>query len=137
MRYRRLSHRYTTVTSVWPAWPLDAIWPGERVRLLTQGRWQPDADIYETASTIQVVIDLAGLEDDQFEVQLFEDALVIQGHRQLPGGAEVTRYHAARIRQGPFALAVLLPTPVDAERVVARYERGLLAITLPKQPGGA
>jgi len=136
MRYRRLSHRYTTVTSTWPAWPLDTIWPGDRVRLLAQGRWQPDADIYETASTIQIVVDLAGVEDDQFEVQLFEDAVVVQGHRQLPG-AEATRYHAARIRQGPLALVVRLPTPVDAERVVARYERGLLAIALPKRAGEA
>jgi HSP20 family protein len=134
MRYRRLSHRYTTVTATWPAWPLDAIWPGDRVRLLAQGRWQPDADTYETASTIQILVDVAGLEDDQFEVQLFEDALVVQGHRYLPG-ADAMRYHAARIRQGPFTLAVLLPTPVDAERVVARYERGLLFITLPKRAG--
>jgi HSP20 family protein len=137
MRYRRLSYRYTTVSSAAHAWPLDAIWPGDRLRLLTQGRWWPDADAYETARTLEVVVDLAGLDDEHFEVQLFEDAVVVQGRRELPGRAEGARYHAATIRQGPFALALPLPVPVDAERVTARYERGLLSITLPKRGGGA
>jgi HSP20 family molecular chaperone IbpA len=137
MRYRRLSYRYTSVSSASQAWPLDDIWPGDRLRLLAQGRWLPDADAYETAGTIEIVVDLAGLDDDHFEVQLFEDALVVQGRRQLPGSAEGARYHAARIRQGAFALALPLPAPVDAERVTARYERGLLSITLPKRDGGA
>ena len=41
-------------------------------------------------------------------------------------------YHAARIRQGPFRVELALPAPVDPERVEARYERGLLHVTLPK-----
>jgi HSP20 family protein len=135
MRYRRLSYRYATVSSTVPAWPLVEVWPGDRLRLLVQGRWWPDADAYETAGTVEIVVELAGLDDDDFEVQLFEDALVVQGRRTLPRGAESVRYHAARIRQGPFVLALALPSPVDAEHVTARYERGLLSITLPKRDG--
>ena len=50
MRYRRLSYRYTTLTSSSAAlgWPLVEAWPGDRLRLLMQGRWRPDADAYET-----------------------------------------------------------------------------------------
>jgi HSP20 family protein len=136
MRYRRLSYRYTTLTSAAPAWPLVELWPEDRLRLLVQGWWRPDADAYETARTIEIVVDLAGLDDDDFEVQLFEDALVVQGRRELPRGAEGARYHAARIRQGPFALVLPLPAPVDPERVTTHYDRGLLSITLPKDGGG-
>jgi HSP20 family molecular chaperone IbpA len=42
-------------------------------------------------------------------------------------------YHAAGIRQGPFRIALALPAAVDPERVEARYERGLLRITLAKR----
>jgi HSP20 family molecular chaperone IbpA len=137
MRYRRLSYRYTTLTSSSAAlgWPLVEAWPGDRLRLLMQGRWRPDADAYETARTVEIIVDLAGLGDDDFEVQLFEDALVVQGRRELPRAVEGVRYQAARILQGPFALALPLPAPVDAEGVTARYERGLLSITLPKRIG--
>ena len=136
MRYRRLDYRYMTLTSAAPAWPLLESWPDDRLHLLMRGQWRPDADTYETPSTVEIVVDLAGLGEDDFEVQLFDDALVVQGHRRLARDRESARYHTARIRQGPFILALPLPAPVDPERVVARYERGLLSVTLAKRGGG-
>ncbi len=133
MRYRRLSYRYAVVVGSGPTWPFAEDWPGERLRFLVQGRWRPDADIYETTSTVEIVVDLAGVAEDDFEVQLFEDGLVIEGHRRLPACDEGAVYHAAGVRQGPFRVALPLPAPVDAEQVEARYDRGLLRITLPKR----
>jgi HSP20 family protein len=91
-------------------------------------------DTYETATAVEVVVDLAGVEEDDFEVQLFDDALVVEGHRQ-PLSQEGAVYHAAGIRHGPFRVELPLPAPVDPERVEARYDRGLLRITLPKRVG--
>ena len=71
-----------------------------------------------------------------FRSQLFEDVLVVEGHRQLPSCREGALYHAAGIRQGPFRVELPLPAPVDPERVEARYDLGLLRITLPKRAGG-
>ena len=132
MRYRRLSYRYTMVVRPGQTLPLGDIWQSDRLRLLVQPRWRPDADTYETATTVEIMVDLAGVEDDDLEVQLFEDVLVVEGRRQLPSCQEGAVYHAAGIRQGPFRVELPLPAPVDAERVEARYERGLLRITLPK-----
>ena len=136
MRYRRLSYRYAMVVQSSRPRPFGDIWEGDRLRVLVQGRWRPDADTYETADAIEVLVELAGLDEDDFEVQLFEDALVVEGHRRLPSCAEGAVYHAAGIRQGPFHVEVVLPSAVDADRVEARYERGLLRITLPKRTGG-
>jgi HSP20 family protein len=132
-RYRRLSYRSATVKRVGHAWPFGDIWQGDRLRLLVQPRWRPDADTYETAATVEIVVDLAGIEESDFEVQLFEDVLVIEGRRQLPSCQEGAVYYAAGIRQGPFQLELLLPAPIDPDRVEARYERGLLRLTLPKR----
>jgi HSP20 family molecular chaperone IbpA len=79
-----------------------------------------------------MVVDLAGVEEDDFEVQLFEDVVLVEGRRQLPSCDEGATYHAAGIRQGPFEVVLPLPAPVDPE-VHARYERGLLRITLSKR----
>jgi HSP20 family molecular chaperone IbpA len=133
MRYRHLSYRYAMVVQSGGTRPFGDIWESDRLRVLVQGRWRPDADAYETASSIEITVDLAGVEEDDFEVQLFEDALVVDGRRQLPACQEDARYHAAGIRQGPFRLELPLPAPVDAERVEARYDRGLLRIVLPKR----
>jgi HSP20 family protein len=133
MRYRRLSYRYTMVVHSGQMWPLGDIWQGDHPRLLVQASWRPDADMYETATTIEITVDLAGVEEEDFEVQLFEDVLVVEGRRFLPSCHEGAVYHAVGIRQGPFQVAVPLPTPVDPEHVEARYDRGLLRVTLPKR----
>jgi HSP20 family protein len=132
MRYRRLSYRYAMVVGSSQTWPLGA-WQSDRLRLLVQPRWRPDADTYETATTVEILVDLAGVEEDDLEMQLFEDVLVVEGRRRLPSCQEGAVYHAAGIRQGPFRVELPLPAPVDAERVEARYDRGLLRITLPKR----
>lgn len=132
MRYRRVTVRYATFTPAGQTWPFADLWQTDRLRLLVQPRWRPDTDTYETASTVEILVDLAGIEDDDVEVQLFDDVVVIEGRRQLSPGHEVVRYHAAAIRQGGFRVDVPLPVPVDLEGVDARYERGLLRITVPK-----
>jgi HSP20 family protein len=136
VRYRRLSYRYTVVTGSAPAARLlEDLWQSERVRLLMEARWRPDTDMYETASAFEIVVDLAGIGDDDFEVLLFEDALVVEGQRQLRVPRESAVYHAASIRQGPFRLNLPLPGPIDADRVEAHYDRGILRVTLPKGDG--
>jgi|SRR5262245_34701844 len=133
MRYRRLSYRYTMVVGPGPDWPFGDIWSADRPRLLVQGRWRPEADTYETATAIEIRVDLAGVDEDDFEVQLFDDVLVVAGRRRLPASDQGAVYHEAGIRQGPFQVAVSLPAPVVPDGVAARYERGLLSITLPKR----
>jgi HSP20 family molecular chaperone IbpA len=133
MRYRRLSVRYAMVVRSGPAWQFGDIWPSDRLRFLVPARWRPDADAYETATTVEIIVDLAGVEEDDFEIQLFEDVLVVEGRRQLPSCDEGTVYQAVGIRQGPFRVELPLPAPVDPERLEARYERGLLRLTLPKR----
>ena len=133
MRYRRLSYRYAMAVQSGQPWALGEMWQSDRLRLVAQSRWRPDSDVYETATTLAITVDLAGVDEDDFEVQLFEDVLIVEGRRQLPVCDEGAMYHAASIRQGPFRVTLPLPVPVDAERVEARYERGLLSITLPKR----
>lgn len=134
MRYRRLSYRYTMVTGHTPLLTFVEVWRGKGGAVMFgQGHWRPDADMCETPAAVEVAVDLAGVGEDDFEIQLFEDALVVEGVRQLPRCEEGGVYYAAGIKQGPFRLGLPLPFPADAERVEARYERGLLRIRLPKQ----
>lgn len=133
MRYRRLSYRYSVVLRPVHTWPITDVWGSERLRLLVELRWRPDADIYETGTAIEVVVDLAGVDEDDFEVQLFEDALVVEGRRRLPAGLEGGVYQLAGIRQGPFRVELPVSAPIDSERVEVRYDRGLLRVSLPKR----
>jgi HSP20 family protein len=136
MRYRRYSYRYALVLSTSVPRPLGLPDLGERRRVqLAQTWWRPAADVYEAATTITVTVELAGVDYEELDVLLYEDAVVVEGKRRLPVGEAGGVYHTAEIRQGPFRLELALPAPIDPERVVARYEQGLLQLMLPKSEG--
>jgi HSP20 family molecular chaperone IbpA len=137
MRYRRLGYRYRMVVMAGQAPPLEDLWRIAGVRAIpAQPRWRPETDVYETGRAIVIVVELAGVEEDELEVLLYEDALVVEGRRHLPGCEEGGLYHAVGIRQGPFRVEIPLPAAIDLEGIEARYERGLLRIRLPKVKGG-
>jgi HSP20 family protein len=101
-------------------------------------RWRPRADVTDTAGSIVITVELAGVDPDQVEAVLYEDALVVSGRRHLPGPGPGGVYLAAEIDQGWFRLEIRLPAPVATELSDARYERGLLVLTLTRAdaPGG-
>ena len=142
MRYRWLRYRYGVVLGT-PGGdaagglrPVGETWRAGRGGMtLAQTCWRPPTDLYETSAAIGVTIELAGVDEDDLDVLLYEDALVIEGRRRLPMPAlpdGVGVYHAAEIRQGPFRVELGLPAAIDPERADARYDRGLLQITLLK-----
>jgi len=95
-------------------------------------RWRPRADVTETTGSIVITVELAGVDPDDVEAVLYEDALVVSGRRHLPGPGPAGVYHAAEINHGWFRLEVGLPSPVATGLSDARYDRGLLRLTLTK-----
>ena len=103
---------------------------------LTHSHWRPDADVVETVGAITVTVDMAGVDEEDMAVLLFEDVLVVEGRRELPRCEGDGVYHVAAIRQGPFRIEVPLSVRIDPKGVVARCERGLVWVRLPKANGG-
>ena len=134
MRYRHVGVRSNIVMSLAGSEPR---WQMTRTMVvLSEPGWRPDTDVYETATSIVIVADLAGVGDDDFEILLFEDALVIEGQRTVPPVDARAIYRVAAIRQGPFRIAIGLPGPVDPDNVSARYDAGLLRVTLGRTAAG-
>jgi HSP20 family protein len=130
---RRVTYHSARLRIGAQSWPFGATWQYETLRLLVHARWRPAADMAETANSIEVTVDLAGVDEDDFEVQLFDNGLVVEGRRHLASCGEDAVYHAAAIPQGVFRVELPLPARIDPEGVEARYERGLLHIMLPKR----
>ena len=138
MRYRRLHYRYAVVLAGERPRQLGDGWFPERARAaVALPSWRPPADVYETADSIGVTVDLAGIETDEVDVLLFEDALIVEGERRLPPADGPRRYHTAEVRQGAFRLELPLPATIDPEHADAFYRRGLLQMTLRKAGGGS
>jgi HSP20 family protein len=137
MRYRRLRYSYTAVVPNRELQLLFNLWPRERSGMvLPDTCWRPPTDVYETRDAITVIAELAGGDDNDIEVLVYNNAVVIQGRRKLPSVDPEGVYLAAEIRQGPFRVEVSLPMPIESEQADVRYQHGLLRIILPKANEG-
>jgi HSP20 family protein len=140
MRLRYVTNTYSGGTA---GQSLERHYRELREEMLHQGRhfgllqpaagWRPPADIHETPAALVVKLELAGVHEDQLEITLYQDALVIAGHRDDDSEHEDdVCYHEAQVHYGPFRAEILLPVPVVPEAVHATYENGFLRVRLPK-----
>ena len=91
--------------------------------------------MWEDAEAFHVEAEVPGLTQDQLQVAVtHKTQLLIQGERQPQEPAE-GRWHRRERGQGRFQRLVELPAPVDADKVEAKLENGLLFLTLPKARG--
>jgi len=89
-----------------------------------------DCFLSDDPPRLTVVAELAGVDPDRVELLLTGRELLIAGER-VRRAAERSRYEQMEIDYGPFRRTIALPADVDVERAEARYERGLLVVTLP------
>jgi HSP20 family protein len=103
---------------------------------LSQRKWNPQMDLYETPEEIVIIAEIAGVEKENLEVEINQKAVRIFGQRwELPSG-ENTTYRLAEIQYGKFERILFLPSPIDPEIVSASYSNGLLKIRLAKAQMG-
>lgn len=113
-----------------------------RIRILPRGRdaydatyFRPPTNVYETEDAVVVTVEVAGLEENAFNVTLAhaERLLTVSGKRHLPSSESKVTYHQIEIQQGGFVSQVYLPaTLADADDATATYVDGFLVVTLPK-----
>jgi HSP20 family protein len=94
----------------------------------------PETDVIETQDEIRVQTEMPGLSRDDIELDLENNVLTIRGekHEERTEDEREGRYHLAERRYGVFTRSFVLPRDVDAERIQADFENGVLTVTIPK-----
>jgi HSP20 family protein len=93
--------------------------------------WRPPTDVFETDEAFVVRVEIAGMKEDDFMIELNQNTLSIHGQRS--DWPERRAYHQMEIYFGEFGIEMELPQPVIASQVQADYENGFLLVTLPKE----
>nr|ANY58115.1 Amidohydrolase [uncultured bacterium] len=93
----------------------------------------PETDVVETEREIRVATEMPGLRQEDIEVDVENNVLTIRGEkREERSEGEQGKYHLAERRYGTFARSFVLPRDVDAERIEAAFENGVLTVRIPK-----
>jgi HSP20 family molecular chaperone IbpA len=133
MRYRYVSYKYSRKVS--PETTMQNIWEtlGTWAVPVTSV-WRPPTDVYETAEQVIVLLEIAGVSEENLSVTLFSDLLVIEGTREQPTFFKtgMSACHQLGIKYGEFRSEVAVPVMVDHDAVTAEFKNGLLKIVLQK-----
>ena len=93
-------------------------------------RW-PALNTWEDADAAWVEAELPGMSMDDLEIYVSGDALTVAGERKIadPQGGQ---WHRRERAQGRFSRTVSLPWQIDADKVEAKLQDGVLTVRLPK-----
>jgi HSP20 family protein len=95
-------------------------------------RSYPAMNIWEDDNNIFAEAELPGMTQDQLEIYVTEgNLLTVQGERK-PAELANMAWHRRERGTGKFSRTLTLPTNVDADKVEAKLEQGILHVTLPK-----
>ena len=93
--------------------------------------WQPPVDLLETASELQIMVALPGVEPDGVQVVFSDTSLIVVGHRDLPARSRGAAIHRIEIPYGRFERRIALPAGhYELDR--RELAHGCLFITLRK-----
>jgi HSP20 family protein len=101
----------------------DIRWPGQLL---------PAADVSETDETIEVKMDIPGIQAADLDVQVNGNLLTISGERKEEKEEKGKTYHRIERRYGSFSRSTTLPAAVKEDKVEAQYHDGVLTITMEK-----
>jgi HSP20 family protein len=93
--------------------------------------WSPALDLYENGDHLIAVVELPGMRKEDFEISLHDGTLTVSGERKRKSTNGEKAQRTERY-VGAFRRSIALPTRVDASKVNATYQDGILKVTLPK-----
>lgn len=97
------------------------------------GRWMPAADVRESDDSIDIDMELAGINPDDVDISVENGILTVSGEKRTENkeGKE-GQYHSVERRYGSFVRSFQLPQGVDESKISANFDHGLLTIDIPK-----
>lgn len=94
--------------------------------------WIPAVDVFETKDGLRVIAELPGVKPEQVKVSVEQGILTLRGEKEQHAEEQAESVHRYERSYGVFQRSFQLPSSVDAERIDAKLEHGVLTISLPK-----
>lgn len=94
----------------------------------------PRADVAETDKTVEISVELPGLDEKDIDVSVTEDLLTIKGEKKSEREEKDKGYYLSERTFGAFHRAIPLPRGVQSSDAKAEFKKGVLTVTIPKTP---
>ena len=92
----------------------------------------PKVDVAESEKAYELQIAAPGLVKDDFKIELKENYLTVSGERKFTNEKKEKNFRSVETQYGSFSRSFSLPENVKADQIEARYNNGILELTIPK-----
>ena len=114
---RLFSESYIRPTGLWPSFVERNSFP---------------VDVYETNQDVVLKASLPGAKPEDIDISIVGDTVAIEGHTEETTEVKEECYVRRERRYGSISRTLTLPTTIQADRAEARFENGVLTLTMPK-----
>jgi len=106
---------------------------GGREESLTTAAFVPPVDIYEDEHSVQLKLEVPGIDEKDLDIKVENNTLTVNGERKFEKEEKEENFHRVERRYGSFSRSFTLPNTVETENIQADYEHGVLKIRLAKR----
>ena len=96
--------------------------------------WVPAVDIKEEDARFLIEADVPGVKPDDIEITMEDGILTLRGRREAESRTEREGYRRVERVTGRFFRRFTLPDTADAEAIEAKFNNGVLEVSIPKLP---
>jgi HSP20 family protein len=94
--------------------------------------WYPAIDVTENENEYKIVAELPGMTKDDVKISVTDNIVTIRGEKKAQAEEKNENWHQVERTYGVFERSFTLGTSVNPSGVKARFESGVLTVTLPK-----
>jgi HSP20 family protein len=100
--------------------------------------WMPAMEVFEREGQYVIRADVPGIDPKEVEVSVLDDALTIKGERKKSHEVKEKESYYSETAYGRFERRLALPKGIDPEKITARFENGVLevSVALPQTATG-
>ncbi len=94
--------------------------------------WVPAVDIHESEDAFIITAELSGIKKNDVKITVDNNVITIRGEKKNEQETKSVNTHRVERSYGSFERSFTLPKSVKADAIDARFDDGVLTVTLPK-----
>jgi HSP20 family protein len=92
----------------------------------------PSLDLWTSTDGAIAALEVPGIDSETLDITIRRDTITVRGSRPAEPVDDRTIVHRQERLHGPFARTFVLPFRIDANKASAKFERGVVILTLPR-----
>jgi HSP20 family protein len=97
-----------------------------------QAFWAPAINVVEKENKFVAKVELPGVHEEDVNVMVVGDTLIIEGEKEAESEVKKKGYAYSETSYGSFSRSISIPSIVEADKISANFDKGVLEIDLPK-----